>query len=94
MGELWIKEYEVTGVNDGSLTNATLAVMKCGELRKLVISNDANYDGQYAAVSVKTGPFTLIQFAEIEENEHFEFKPGSDAGVIYVTPEGVAIVTE
>lgn len=94
---MWAKVYEVSGVDEGVLSNATLQVWVQDGTYKLTVLNNPGYNGDYAQVLAKSGgsSLQLIQFADITENQHFEYKPGSaDKGVIYVTPSGVAIVTE
>lgn len=94
---MWAKVYQVEGVDDGVLSNATLQVWIQDGVYKLNVSNSAPYNGDYGQIAAKSGgsSLQLIQFEEISEDQHFEYKPGTtEKGIIYVTPTGVSIVTE
>ena len=92
---MWAKLYEIENVSTGLLDGATVSVWKDGDNYMCIIGDDPNYNGTYYKSSAKSGDnFDLIEFDEFADDNHLEyFTPSNHKGIIYVTPEGVAIVT-
>jgi hypothetical protein len=97
---MWGKVYEVTNCSDGPFDGATLTVWNQGTDYKLDVTNDGNgNNGSYADVGLisagtGTDDIELVKFEEIDGYEFSYKKPKNDKGIIYVTPTGIAIVTE